>query len=48
MYVTGAVLVTAGAAMIRPWAALFAAGAFCLLVPMLQLVTGFVRGLRAR
>lgn len=48
MYLAGAVLITAGAGMIRPWAGLFAAGFFFLLVPMLQIVTGFVRGLRAK
>ncbi len=48
MYIAGAVLVTVGAGMVRPWAAFFAAGVFLLLIPVLQLVTGFIRGLRAK
>lgn len=46
LYVSGAALVTAGVAMIRVKFALMTAGAFCLLLPMLELAAGFLRGLR--
>jgi hypothetical protein len=46
LYVAGALLVTSGVAMIRVKLALMTAGGFCLLFPMLELATGFIRGLR--
>jgi hypothetical protein len=47
LYLAGALLVTAGLAMIRIQFALLVAGGFCLLFPLLELATGFIRGLRA-
>lgn len=46
LYVAGALLVTAGVAKIRPSWGLIAAGFFCMLLPLLELATGFIRGLR--
>lgn len=46
LYIVGAMLVTAGVAMVRVKLALMTAGAFCLLFPLLELATGFIRGLR--
>lgn len=47
LYVAGAVLVAAGLGCIRLYLAPIALGAFCLLLPLLELATGFIRGLRA-
>lgn len=47
LYIIGAALVVAGIAMIRAKFALITAGAFCLIFPVLELTTGFIRGLRA-
>jgi hypothetical protein len=47
LYIAGAVLVTIGVGMIRVKFALMTAGAFCLLFPLLEVASGFIRGLRA-
>jgi hypothetical protein len=47
LYVAGALLVTAGMAMIRIRWGFIAAGLFCMLLPLLELATGFIRGLKA-
>jgi hypothetical protein len=47
LYIAGAILVAAGVGMIRFYLAPIALGFFCLLLPALELATGFVRGLRA-
>jgi len=46
LYLAGAVLVTAGVALCRWRFAPIAAGVFCLLPPLLELASGFVKGLR--
>jgi hypothetical protein len=46
-YIAGAVLVAAGLGWIRIYLAPIALGCFCLLFPLLELTTGFIRGLRA-
>ena len=46
LYVAGAVLVTTGVSMVRIRWGLIAAGFFCMLLPLLELATGFIRGLR--
>lgn len=48
LYFAGAALVTAGVSMIRIRYGLITLGAFCLLLPMLELATSFIRGLRAQ
>ncbi|HEY3972332.1 MAG TPA: hypothetical protein VGM18_04960 [Candidatus Sulfotelmatobacter sp.] len=47
LYVAGALLVTAGVGLLRISWAFIAAGFFCMLLPLLQLATGFIRGLRS-
>jgi hypothetical protein len=46
LYITGAVLVSLGLGIVRPPYGLISAGIFLLLVPLLELVSGFLRGLR--
>ena len=46
LYVAGAVLVTTGVCMVRISWGLIAGGMFCMLIPLLELATGFIRGLR--
>lgn len=46
LYIVGALLVTAGIATLRISWGLIAAGFFCMLLPLLELATGFIRGLR--
>jgi hypothetical protein len=47
LYIAGAVLVAAGLGLIRIYLAPIALGVFCLILPGLELATGFIRGLRA-
>ncbi len=47
LYIAGAVMVTVGLGMLRIAAGLIAGGCFCLLLPCLELATGFIRGLHA-
>jgi hypothetical protein len=47
LYIGGAILVAAGLGCIRFYLAPIALGAFCLVFPVLELVTGFLRGLRS-
>lgn len=47
LYIAGAALVTAGVGLVKLKFAPIAAGAFCLLPPLLELAIGFVRGVRA-
>lgn len=47
LYIAGAVLVAAGLGCIRFYLAPIALGVFCLVLPLLELTTGFIRGLRA-
>jgi hypothetical protein len=47
LYFSGAALVTAGAALFQARLGLIAAGCFLLLIPLLELVASFIRGLRA-
>lgn len=47
LYWSGVVLVAAGLGWIRHYLAPIALGVFCLLFPVLELTTGFIRGLRA-
>jgi hypothetical protein len=47
LYIAGAVLVAAGLGCIRFYLAPIALGVFCLILPGLELATGFIRGLRA-
>jgi hypothetical protein len=47
LYVAGAVLMSAGLGWIRIYLALIALGIFCLVFPALELITGFIRGLRS-
>lgn len=46
LYVAGGVLVSIGAGIIRVRYGVISAGAFCLLPPVLELASGFIRGLR--
>jgi hypothetical protein len=46
LYVAGAVLVTAGVALIRVRLGLIVGGCFCLLLPLLEIVGSFIKGLR--
>lgn len=46
MYVSGAGLITAGVGLFRIRYGLIAAGVFLLLPPLLELASGFLRGLR--
>lgn len=46
LYVAGAVLVTTGVCNLRLSWGLIAGGSFCMLIPLLELATGFIRGLR--
>lgn len=48
LYFAGAALVTAGVGMIRIRYGLIAAGTFLLFLPLLELATSFIRGLRGR
>jgi len=47
LYVVGALMVTAGVSLFRIRWGLIAGGFFCMLLPMLELATGFIRGIRA-
>ncbi len=47
LYVSGALMVSAGLGLIRVHFGLIAAGGFCLILPCLELATGFIRGLKA-
>jgi len=47
LYVAGAVLVTIGMGMARMRYGFITAGAFCVLLPLMELVSGFIKGLRA-
>lgn len=47
LYATGGVLVSIGLGMIRVRYGLIAAGGFCLLAPLLELASAFLKGLRA-
>lgn len=47
LYIAGAVLVAAGLGWIRLYLAPIALGCLCLVFPVLELATGFIRGLRA-
>jgi predicted acyltransferase len=47
LYIAGAVLFAVGLGWIRIYLAPIALGCFCLLFPLLELATGFIRGLRA-
>lgn len=47
LYIAGALLVVMGAGMIRLYLAPIAAGVFCLVFPVIDLLTGFTRGARA-
>lgn len=46
LYLAGAVLVTAGVALVHWQLAPIAAGVFCLLPPLLELASGFIKGTR--
>ena len=46
LYIAGAVLIAAGLGWIRLYLAPIALGVFCLVFPVLELATGFIRGLR--
>ena len=48
LYFAGAALVTVGVGMIRIRYGLIAAGTFLLLLPLLELATSFIRGLRGQ
>lgn len=48
LYFAGATLVTAGAAMFRVRDGLIVAGAFLLLLPLMELIASFIRGLRTQ
>lgn len=47
LYYAGSIFIAAGLGMIRVSYGLIAAGAFCLLPPMLELASGFLKGLRS-
>jgi len=46
LYIAGAVLIAAGLGWIRICLAPITLGVFCLVFPVLELATGFIRGLR--
>jgi hypothetical protein len=46
LYIVGAALVVIGVALIRAKLASIAAGVFCLVFPVLELASGFIKGLR--
>jgi hypothetical protein len=48
LYIAGAALITIGAGMIRIYLAPIAAGCFAMLLPMMEVVTAFVRGVRRK
>jgi hypothetical protein len=48
LYVVGALLVTAGVSLIKVHYGLIVAGGFCMLMPLLELAVGFVRGIKGR
>lgn len=46
LYIAGSSAVSMGLAMVRPYLGIIAIGLFCLLPPVLELASGFIRGLR--
>jgi hypothetical protein len=48
LYVCGAALVTSGVGLAKIKFGLIAAGGFCLLLPVLELTSSFIRGLRKK
>lgn len=48
LYIGGSVLVTVGVILFSVRAGLIVGGAFCLFLPMLEVLSGFVRGLRSK
>jgi hypothetical protein len=47
LYIAGGVLISAGLGFVRFYLAPIALGIFCLVFPALELITGFIRVLRA-
>lgn len=48
LYICGAALVSAGVGLVKVQFGLIAAGGFCLLLPVLELTSSFIRGLRKK
>ena len=48
LYICGAVLVTAGVGLVKVKFGLITAGGFCLLLPVLELTSSFIRGLHKK
>lgn len=48
LYVAGALLVTAGVSLVHISWGLMAGGFFCMLLPLLELASGFIRGVRSK
>jgi hypothetical protein len=48
LYVCGAAMVSAGVGLVKVEFGLIAAGGFCLLLPVLELTSSFIRGLRKK
>jgi hypothetical protein len=48
LYVCGAALVATGLGLVKIRFGLIAAGGFCLLLPVLELTSSFIRGLRKK
>lgn len=48
MFYFGAAMISIGVTILRPACGLITAGAFVVLLPLLEIASGFVRGLRDR
>ena len=48
LYICGAALVSTGVAHVKVEFGMIAAGGFCLLLPVLELASSFIRGLRKK
>jgi hypothetical protein len=46
LYIAGSLLVTAGVSLVHISWGLVTGGCFCMLLPLLELATGFIRGLK--
>lgn len=46
LYIAGALMVTLGVSLFHIRWGLIAGGSFCMLLPLLELATGFIRGIR--